>query len=39
MIGELIKLMTWPVFIVVSWYLVYYAVKKYEEQNTEQEEK
>ncbi len=39
MTGEIIKLMTWPVFILVSWYVVWFAVKKYEEKNTEQEEK
>ncbi len=30
MTGEIIKLMTWPIFILVSWYVVWFAVKKYE---------
>jgi hypothetical protein len=39
MTGEIIKLITWPIFILVSWYVVWFAVKKYEKKNTEQEGK
>ena len=38
MTGEIIKLMTWPVFILVSWYIIWFAVKKYEEKNTKRKE-
>ncbi len=30
MTGEIIKLMKWQIFILVSWYVVWFAVKKYE---------
>ena len=33
MIGEIIKLFTWPLFIILAWYLSYYAIRKYEEKN------
>ncbi len=36
MSGEIIKLITWPVFILVSWYVIWYAVKKYEKKQKEE---
>jgi len=36
-IGEILKYLIWPAFIVVSWFAVKFALSLYESRNTDKE--